>query len=58
MGGGGAVPLRLVGRERGEILNDSAAMRQLAQQVGKLIVGSVVLVERGGIGRLSVFRWN
>ncbi len=41
-------PLRLVGRERGEILNDSAAMRQLAQQVGKLIVSSVVLVERGG----------
>jgi hypothetical protein len=41
-------PLRLVGMERGEILNDSAAMRQLAQQVGKLIVGSVVLVERGG----------
>jgi hypothetical protein len=41
-------PLRFLGLERSDILNDSVAMRQLAQQVGKLIVGSVVLVERAG----------
>jgi hypothetical protein len=46
--GAALAPLRLVGLERSDILNDSGAMRQLAQQVGKLIVGSVVLVERGG----------
>lgn len=41
-------PLRLIGIERSNILDDSAAMRDLAQRVGKLIVGSAVLVERAG----------
>ena len=43
-----AAPLRFLGLEHSDILNDSAAMRQLAQHAGKLIVGSVVLVERAG----------
>jgi hypothetical protein len=43
-----AAPLRFLGLERSDILNDCAAMRQLAQRVGKLIVGSAVLAERGG----------
>jgi hypothetical protein len=41
-------PLKFLGLERSDILNDSGAMRQLAQHAGKLIVGSVVLVERAG----------
>jgi hypothetical protein len=34
--------------ERSNILENSAAMRDLAQRVGRLIVGSAVLVERAG----------
>jgi mpaB/rubber oxygenase-like protein len=41
-------PLRFLGLERSDVLNDSAAMRRLAQHVGKLIVGSAVMVERAG----------
>jgi hypothetical protein len=41
-------PLKFLGMERSDILNDSGAMRQLAQHAGKLIVGSAVLVERAG----------
>jgi hypothetical protein len=41
-------PLRLIGMERSNILENSAAMRDLAQRVGRLIVGSAVLVERAG----------
>ena len=41
-------PLKFLGTARSDVLNDSDALRQLAQKVGMLLVGSVVLVERGG----------
>ena len=41
-------PLRFLGLERSDVLNDSGAMRKLAQHLGKLIVGSIVFVERAG----------
>jgi hypothetical protein len=43
-----AGPLRSLGIERSDVLNDCDAMRQLAQHVGKLIVGSIILAERAG----------
>lgn len=43
-----AAPLRFLGLERSDVLNDSGAMRKLAQHLGKLIVGSIVFVERAG----------
>ena len=43
-----AAPLRFLGLERSDLLNDSEAMRKLAQHVGKLIIGSIVFVERAG----------
>jgi len=43
-----AAPLRFLGLERSDILNNCDAMRKLAQHVGKLIIGSIVFVERAG----------
>lgn len=43
-----AAPLRFLGLDRGDILNDSEAMRKLAQHIGKLLIGSIMFVERAG----------
>jgi hypothetical protein len=43
-----AAPLRFLGLERSDILNDSEAIRKLTQHVGKLIISSIVFVERAG----------
>ncbi len=41
-------PLRLLGETAGDVLNQSGALRKLAQKIGRLLVGSIVYVERGG----------
>lgn len=43
-----AAPLKLLGFESGTILEDSAAMRQLSEKIGNVLINSLVLVERGG----------
>jgi hypothetical protein len=43
-----AGPLQLLGLDRSSLLNESAAARALAQKVGRLLVSSLVYVERGG----------
>lgn len=41
-------PLRLLGMQKSDILNDSVAARALAEKFGHLLIGAVVYVERGG----------
>jgi len=41
-------PLRLLGREASDVLEDSRAMSALAQKVGRLLIESIVYVDRGG----------
>jgi len=41
-------PLKLLGMQTGDILNDSKATRALAEKFGHLLIGAIVLVERGG----------
>lgn len=41
-------PMKLLGMQTGDILNDSKAARALAERFGHLLIGAIVLVERGG----------
>ena len=41
-------PLRLLGREASDILEDSRAMSALAQKLGRLLIEAIVYVDRGG----------
>ncbi len=41
-------PLKLLGMQTGDVLNDSKAARALAEKFGHLLIGAIVYVERGG----------
>jgi hypothetical protein len=41
-------PLRLLGMQKSDILNDSKAARALAEKFGHLLIAAIVYVERGG----------
>jgi hypothetical protein len=41
-------PLRLLGMQASDVLNDSKAARALAEKFGHLLIDAIVLVERGG----------
>ncbi|MEP6715404.1 MAG: oxygenase MpaB family protein [Terriglobia bacterium] len=43
-----AAPLRIAGVLFGEAVADSVAIRHVATQTGKLLIGAILLVERGG----------
>jgi hypothetical protein len=43
-----AAPLKLLGFEVSNLLEDCATMRKIAEQLGTLLINSLVLVERGG----------
>ena len=42
------VPLKLLGMQAGDILNDSSAVRALAEKFGHLLIEAIVHIERGG----------
>jgi hypothetical protein len=41
-------PLKLLGMQVSDILNNSNAVRALAEKFGRLLIGAIVFVERGG----------
>ncbi|HSU61714.1 MAG TPA: oxygenase MpaB family protein [Bryobacteraceae bacterium] len=41
-------PLRLLGMQASDILNDSKAARALAEKFGHLLIGAIVYIDRGG----------
>ncbi len=43
-----SAPLRFLGIETSQLLRDSAALSQVAERVGHLLIESIVFVERGG----------